>query len=126
MKTHILISLVFTGAFIAPFTYAEEPANATTQKEERRANVEERVTQLKEKLSLTDDQAAKIKGIFQSDEGKLKELRADTALSQEDRRAKIQEVRNRQRELVAAVLTPEQQTKWKEEADKRRSASAED
>ena len=77
---------------------------------------------MKESLSLTDDQAAKILAILQKDQEKIKPLREDTSLSQEDRRAKMREIRTASQEEITKILTPDQQTKFKAEAEKARAA----
>jgi len=86
-----------------------------------RMNPEERLKNMKETLGLNDDQVTKIKAIFEADAPKLKSLRDDTALSQEDRRAKLREIIEAQTKQINDVLTPDQQTKWKEEMEKRRA-----
>ena len=74
----------------------------------------ERLKTLTEKLGLTEEQQAKIKDIFAKTAPKAKALREDTALSQEDKRAKMMELRKAEAEEIRAVLTPEQQEKMKE------------
>jgi periplasmic protein CpxP/Spy len=85
---------------------------------------EERVKQMKETLGISDEQGAKIKAIMEksqaSTQEKMQALRADTALSQEDRRTKMAEIMKPTNDEIMAVLTPEQQTKYKEEMAKRR------
>ena len=74
----------------------------------------ERLKVMSEKLGLTEDQKEKVKAIFEKNMPKLKELRADTALSQEDKRAKMMEIRKAEAQEIRALLTPEQQEKMKE------------
>ena len=74
----------------------------------------ERLKALTEKLGLTEEQQGKIKEIFAKNMPKAKALREDTALSQEDKRAKMMELRKAEAEEIRAVLTPEQQEKMKE------------
>ena len=74
----------------------------------------ERLKALTEKLGLTEEQQGKIKDIFAKNMPNAKALREDTALSQEDRRAKMMELRKAEAEEIRAVLTPEQQEKMKE------------
>ena len=74
----------------------------------------ERLKMMTEKLGLTEEQQGKIKAIIEKNMPKAKELREDTALSQEDKRAKMQELRKAEVEEIRAVLTPEQQEKMKE------------
>ncbi len=73
----------------------------------------ERLKMLTEKLGLTEEQQGKIKEIFAKNAPKAKALREDAALSQEDKRAKMMELRKAEAEEIRAVLTPEQQEKMK-------------
>ena len=73
----------------------------------------ERLKTLTEKLGLSEEQQGKIKAIFEKNAPKAKELREDAALSQEDKRAKLMELRKGEAEEIRAVLTPEQQEKMK-------------
>ena len=74
----------------------------------------ERLKMMTEKLGLTEEQQGKIKDIFAANMPKVKALREDTALSQEDKRAKMMELRKAEAQEIRAVLTPEQQEKMKE------------
>jgi protein CpxP len=91
---------------------------------ERRAAMspDERVKEMKEKLNLTDDQATKVKAVLEKNQEKMKELRADTTVSAEDKRTKYRESFRAVMEEVTPILTPDQQAKWKEEMAKRRAA----
>jgi Spy/CpxP family protein refolding chaperone len=68
--------------------------------------------QLATTLKLTDDQKAKVKPILDARDQKLKDLRADTTLSPEDRRTKMQAIRNDMATQMKAVLTPDQFDQW--------------
>ena len=74
----------------------------------------ERLKAMTENLGLTEEQQGKLKAIFEQNRPKAKELRADTALSKEDKRAKMIELRKAEIQEIRAVLTPEQQEKMKE------------
>ena len=64
-------------------------------------------------LALTDDQKTKAKPIFEEMQQKTAELRKDTSLSQEDRRAKMKEIREAATAKLKEVpLTQEQLDKW--------------
>ncbi len=82
----------------------------------------ERLKALAEKLSLTDEQKDKLKDIFAKNMDKLKAIREDSALSAEDKRAKLMEIRKGEMEELRAILTPEQQEKMKEMRAKRGEA----
>jgi Spy/CpxP family protein refolding chaperone len=84
-----------------------------------------RAERLKTELGLTDEQTAKIKAIYEKDQAKnaeeLKKLREDTTLSREEKGKKMREIFAATAEEIKPILTPEQQTKWKEAQEKRRA-----
>ena len=78
------------------------------------------VDQLAKMLDLTDDQKAKVKPILEARDKKIADLRGDTALSQEDRRTKMQSIREETTAQMKTVLTPEQFDKWEKMAQRGR------
>lgn len=66
-------------------------------------------------LGLTPEQSEKLKAVFEAQRPAMDAIRNDNTLSQEDRRAKMQELRKTMEPQIAAILTPEQQKKWEEE-----------
>ncbi len=136
-KQFIILTVALVGA-ISPLVFAADPPAAAPATPAAPAggagggggrggqfqSPEERIKAMKEALTLTDDQSAKILAILQKDQEKIKPLRDDTSLSQEDRRAKMREIRQASQEEINKILTPDQQTKWKEEQAKRRPARA--
>jgi len=72
------------------------------------------MTRLVEQLELTDEQKPKWDKIRSAYDAKRQALRDDTALSDEDRRAKMGELRTQQNEELKTILTPEQQKKMAE------------
>ena len=114
-KSMLVYSLALAGLIISPTL-------ASAQAERRGPRTpEERVNALKESLKLSDEQVAKLKPIFEKNQEKMKALRDDTNLAQQDRRAKMQELSKGLEDEVKPILTPEQQAKYKEENDKRRA-----
>jgi protein CpxP len=75
---------------------------------------ESRLKMLTEKLNLTGDQQAKLKPILEDESTQMKTLHDDTSLAQADKRAKMKELRESSTEKINAVLTPDQQAKWKQ------------
>jgi hypothetical protein len=65
-------------------------------------------------LELTGDQQEKIKPILESEASQMQELRANTSLSQEDRMAKMKEIRQSTASQINPILTPDQQKKYAE------------
>src|SRR5207247_2165750 len=74
----------------------------------------ERLKMMTEKLGLTQEQQDKIKAIQEKNGPKIKELMAKGRENlTDDDKAKMRELFKSQMEETAAVLTPEQQEKWK-------------
>ena len=75
-----------------------------------RVSPEERMKKMTEQLGLSQDQQDKIKAIFEGGREEMAKLK-DTP--EDQRRAKFGEFMKAQNEKVLAVLTPEQQEKYK-------------
>ena len=73
-----------------------------------------------QQLNLTDDQKAKVKTILDGQMQKMRELRDDTSLSPEDRRPKMQAIREETTAQMKAVLTPDQFEKWQKTMQRNR------
>jgi periplasmic protein CpxP/Spy len=86
----------------------------------RRESVDERLARMSERLNLTQEQKEKIRPILQHQVDQWKALRADTSLSEEDRRAKAREIGKSTHEQIEQILTPEQKEKMKEMMQKAR------
>ena len=80
--------------------------------------------QLAAALNLTDDQKAKVKPILEARDKKIKDLREDTSLSPEDRRTKMQSIREETMDQMKAVLTPEQFEKYQKMGQRPRRNAA--
>jgi protein CpxP len=76
--------------------------------------------QIAQQLELTDEQKAKVKPILEAQAQKMRELRDDTSLSPEDRRPKMQSIREETTAQMKAVLTPDQFEKWQKMAQRNR------
>ena len=79
-----------------------------------RMTPESRLKMLTEKLDLTDDQKARLKPILEDESTQMKTLHDDTSLAPEDKRAKMKGLHESSTEKINAVLTPDQQSKWKQ------------
>jgi len=75
---------------------------------------ESRLKMLTEKLNLTEDQQAKLKPILEDQSKQMKALHDDTSLAPADKQAKMKELHESSGEKINAVLTPDQQAKWKQ------------
>lgn len=74
-------------------------------------NPEERLKNMTEKLGLSDEQQQKVKAIMEEGREKMKEWKD---LAPEERREKGRAFMQEQNAKINAVLTPEQQEKFKE------------
>jgi Spy/CpxP family protein refolding chaperone len=79
---------------------------------------------MKTELGLTDDQATKIRAIYEEQFGSLRQQMGDSSVSREDRRAAFEKARAAATSQIEQILTPEQKPKWEayqKEAEQRRS-----
>jgi ribosome recycling factor len=65
------------------------------------------------RLSLTEEQQARIRPILQDRNKQLDDLRAQSSLPQGEARAKAAEIRKSARQQINQILTPEQREKQK-------------
>jgi Spy/CpxP family protein refolding chaperone len=98
-------SLLAGTALLAQDSTNTPPAGAPGL---RRPNAE----QIAKQLDLSDDQKTKVKAALEEQQSKMKALREDASLSQEDKRAKAKELRESFIEKMKEILTPEQFEKW--------------
>jgi len=112
-----IVSIVLVAASLAVSApaggAADKPAvNPEAATPDRRAGIQARLKQLSAQLNLTDEQKEKLKPIFQEQFGKVRELRQNTALSREDKLAKLKELREDTNKKIEPILTAEQKEKW--------------
>lgn len=79
-----------------------------------RLTIDQRLARMKDALSLSDDQVAKLKAIFEDQKAQLDPIWKDTSLSREQKREKSKPIMESTKAKVDAVLTPEQLAKLKE------------
>jgi Spy/CpxP family protein refolding chaperone len=80
----------------------------------------DRAMRMQEKLSLSDDQASKIKAIDKEFGEKFRALRSDSTLAHEDTREKAKMLRQEHHSKTKSVLTEEQFKKWEEQKSERK------
>jgi protein CpxP len=81
--------------------------------EDKAPSVQEHLQEMGKQLNLTDDQKAKLTPIMTSQMSDMQALKADTSLTPQQKRAKMMEIHQKYSPQVNAILTPEQQAKWK-------------
>jgi protein CpxP len=67
------------------------------------------------KLNLSDDQKSKIKDIRAKSMDQAKAVKADTTLTDAQKKAKMRDIRKDTHKQISGVLTPEQRKQWKED-----------
>ncbi len=72
----------------------------------------DRATRMKENLSLTDEQASKLKEINKEFATQFRSVKSDSTLAREDSRKRMHELREDHRIRTKAILTDEQCQKW--------------
>lgn len=82
---------------------------------------EQRIERMKASLGLSQSQADQIAAVFEAQRPAMEAIRNDQSLSREDRRTKMQALRQQMDAQLATILTPEQKAKWDEERAKRRA-----
>ena len=80
---------------------------------ERLGALRERLEETAKELNLTDEQKGKMQDIIRERLPKLRDLRQDSSLTQEEKQAKFKTMREEMTAEVKKVLTPDQFEKWK-------------
>ena len=75
---------------------------------------DQRLQRMTQALNLTEDQQAKIKPILENEMTQMQSLRSDTSLSQDDRMAKMKQIRESSASQINPILTPDQQKQYAE------------
>jgi len=99
---------IFTSALIIFLSISAAQAQTKGKhqghKKEHRKDVDE--------LNLSADQKSRLKSINEDFRNGMKRLKANTALSAEERKSQKQTLVDQHRSQIASVLTPEQRQKW--------------
>jgi hypothetical protein len=80
----------------------------------RRMDPDRAAARMQKQLNLSDDQVAKIKPILADQQQQMDALRADTSLSQDDRRAKAKSIMQGGNSKIEGVLTDQQKQQWQQ------------
>ena len=99
-------------------------ASAQDAKQGKRASVEERMTRMTEELKLTSEQQPKVKAALEDANKQRQELRGDSSLSREDRRAKMTTINEATSKKLKEILKPDQFEKYEKMQAEMRSKGA--
>ena len=111
MKTPIVVALAAVA--LSALTVTAVPTFAQAGPGQGKAHRGAGLKKLGDALGLSDAQKAQIKTIMQSAQQQAKAIKADTSLTPEAKKAKMQELGKSARQQSLAVLTPEQREKLK-------------
>jgi len=75
-------------------------------------NPARRLEMMQKQLELSPEQSTAIKAILDDEQTKMEAMRADTAMSREDRRSKMMTMREAEKTKIEAVLTKDQNVKY--------------
>jgi protein CpxP len=124
MLKQCLLVLVAAGAIsiAAPFAAAQDSPSQNndqqppSQEHGRRHGMDpaQRTQELTKRLKLTTDQQAKVKDALESEHSQMESMHQDSSLSQDDRRAKMMEIRKSTDTQIRGLLDSNQQKKWDE------------
>lgn len=87
-------------------------------------SVDDQIKRLTQKLQLNEDQQGKVKTILEDQRKQMSEFLADSSLSKQDRRSKVQDLRDNTDNQIKGVLNEDQQKKFEEMRQKRRGKRA--
>src|SRR5271156_7091276 len=122
MMKHSLLILAAAGliSIAAPFATAQDnPSNNQPSAQEHggwhgHEDPAQRTAELTKKLKLTSDQQTKVQDALQSEHSQMESLHQDSSLSQQDRRAKMMDIRKTTDGQIRGLLDSNQQKKWDE------------
>src|SRR5580765_2013034 len=110
------LAALCTGALCAMPMLAQDAAPAAPQGQmgpRGGGRMEARqVEMLTKRLNLTADQQTQVKAIDDDTMKQMATVRNDTSLSQDDKRAKMMDIRKGSQDKIRAVLTDEQKTQY--------------
>ncbi|MBV9183352.1 MAG: hypothetical protein JO356_18775 [Acidobacteria bacterium] len=73
-----------------------------------------RAAMLAKRLNLSSDQQSKVEEVLKSEQSQMQNLRADSSVSQGDRRSKMMDIHKSSNDQIRGILNEDQQKKWDE------------
>ena len=109
-KLGLIAALAVGGLLVC--TNLSSAQEAKEGKKKGMGSPQQMVEQMDKELKLTADQKTKVTTLFEERSKKIRELRSDTSLSQEERREKSRALMQENDKKLKAILTSEQWEKW--------------
>lgn len=111
MKRFLMYSALALAVVLGGATaYAQTSGPGGGNGQHQPPSPEQRVKMLTQQLNLTNDQQQNIKLILEDESNRMESLRSDSSLTQQERRSKVQEIRQNTKTQMNSILTQEQQT----------------
>jgi Spy/CpxP family protein refolding chaperone len=114
MKRFLLTTAVAALLLAAVGAFAQMPEQGGQYGHGQPPTADQRLQRMTQQLNLTADQQEKIKPILENESTQMQTLRADSSLSQEDRMAKMKQIRESSSSQINPILNADQQTKYAE------------
>lgn len=112
IRTLSLIAALSLGGLLAGTNLASAQDSNTNRGQRRGPSVEQQMERLNTELKLTDAQKPKVEALLKERQKKMRDLRSDQSLSDEQRREKFRSLREEETKQLKAILTPEQFEKY--------------
>ena len=113
MKRTLLTAVLALGSLTAVAAFAQAPDAQATPQHHRMHNPHKAAMRLGKKLNLSPDQTAKLEPILAQRRDQEMAIRNNTALSPDQQRARMRDLKRNTHQQIAGVLTPEQTQQWK-------------
>lgn len=110
----ISVGASFAAAQDNPPNDQSPPAQENGMRHHGPVDPAQRTAELTKKLNLTSDQQTKVHDALQSEHSQMESLHQDSSLSQQDRRAKMMDIRKATDAQIRGVLDANQAKKWDE------------
>ena len=126
--TFMLLATVTFAVALAQSSSSGTQQSTTAGQAARQERTHDRLEWLSKELNLSDEQKEKLKPILQDEAKQMRTVHEDSSLTPDQKRDKIRQIRKTFRPQIQAVLTPEQQEKFKnlrEEAREKRQGKEE-
>jgi len=90
-------------------------ADLKVQREAReKVHYDKKMVEMKSKLSLTDDQVARLKSLHESNDAKMKSIKEDQTLNRDAKKQQLEALRNKAQEERKTILNADQLKKMEE------------
>ena len=105
---------MLTGGTVAFAQMGQEQGGQWGRGQGQPPTAEQRLQRMTQQLNLTEAQQQQIKPILENESQQMQALRGDTSLSQDDRRAKMMQIRQTSASQIKPILNADQQKQFDE------------